>query len=56
MLAEGKISESDLDLLLMTDSPEEACSFIVRATNEETWRAATEEKSRQSTRDVWGKK
>ncbi|HNY26654.1 MAG TPA: TIGR00730 family Rossman fold protein [Candidatus Sumerlaeota bacterium] len=56
MLVEGKISKSDLDLLLMTDSAEEACSFIVRATNEENWRAPMEEGSRQSMRDVWGRK
>ena len=53
MLAEGKISEGDLDLLLMTDSTDEACEFIVRSAKEETWRTEQEEKSRAATRNVF---
>jgi predicted Rossmann-fold nucleotide-binding protein len=29
MAAEGKISEEDLDLILLTDDPKEACDHIV---------------------------
>jgi uncharacterized protein (TIGR00730 family) len=32
MLAEAKISTSDLDLLMVTDSPAEACQHIVERT------------------------
>ena len=55
MLGEGKISQGDLDLLLVSDSPAEACDYIVRAMNEKDWHAPREEKARQATQEVFGK-
>ncbi|RMH00054.1 MAG: TIGR00730 family Rossman fold protein [Chloroflexi bacterium] len=55
MLAQGKISAPDLDLMLVTDSPEEAVSFIVRCTQEREFRVSQEEAARVVTRHVYGK-
>jgi hypothetical protein len=55
MLAQGKISEGDLDLLIQTDSTKEACAFIVRSIKEQTWRTEQEEKARKTTKEVFGK-
>jgi uncharacterized protein (TIGR00730 family) len=52
MQAEGKISEGDLNLLLMTDSIQEAKDFIVRSIKEKEWRTDQEENARQTTKDV----
>ncbi len=54
MLAEGKISPADLNLLIMTDSPEEARDIIVSCFQEEGWREEQEESARQKTREVYG--
>jgi uncharacterized protein (TIGR00730 family) len=51
LLAEGKIAAEDLDLLIVTDSPEEVRDLIVRA-HEENWRAEQEEGARAATRQV----
>jgi uncharacterized protein (TIGR00730 family) len=53
MEAEGKISPGDVDLMMVTDSPEEAVHFINRS-REEDWRWQQEESSRQTTRKVFG--
>ncbi|MBN1868409.1 TIGR00730 family Rossman fold protein [Candidatus Sumerlaeota bacterium] len=49
MLTEGKISEGDLDLMLLSDSPEETRDFAVRARND-LWRSEQEERARQAMR------
>ena len=54
MQAEGKISPGDVDLMMVTDSPEEAAQFIIRCREEESWRLNQEESARQSTRRVFG--
>ncbi|HEU5117376.1 MAG TPA: LOG family protein, partial [Isosphaeraceae bacterium] len=43
MLTEGMISPEDLDLLIVTDSLEEACATMVDCYNERCWK--TEERS-----------
>jgi len=52
MLVEGKISQGDLDLLLMTDSAHEACDYIIRSIKDETWRTEQEEDARKTTETV----
>ena len=52
MLAEGKIAAEDFDLLLPTDSPEEAVETIVRCM-QETWRIEQERHAQNVTRDVF---
>lgn len=47
VLQEGKISPSDLDLLMLTDSPEEIRDLIVRSCRGETDRREREEESVQ---------
>ena len=37
MLPSGKISAQDLDLLFLTDSPEDACARILECYNEQAW-------------------
>jgi hypothetical protein len=54
MLAEGKISAPDLDLLILTDSPEEVRDVIVSCFQKEAWRVEQEESARQKTRQVLG--
>lgn len=39
MLAEGKISPEDLDLMIVTDSPEEARDFILDCYHDQCWEA-----------------
>ena len=39
LLAEGKISPEDLELLAITDSPEEACRIIVECYDNQCWLA-----------------
>jgi uncharacterized protein (TIGR00730 family) len=53
MLAEGKISEEDLDLLYITDSIEEAADIIVECARTESWRSEQEESARAVTRQVY---
>ena len=55
MLGEGKIAQSDLDLLYVSDSPAEACNYIVRAMREEDWHSRREEAARRTTREVFEK-
>jgi hypothetical protein len=54
MIAEGKIAAADLDLLILTDSPEEVRDIIVSVFQEEGWRQEQEESARQKTRQVFG--
>lgn len=56
MLSGGKISEGDLDLLIQTDSVQEAKDFVIRSIKEEQWRIEQEEKARKTTRDALGRK
>ena len=42
MLAGGKVSPHDLDLMMVTDSPEEACQYILDCYNEGSWTASSE--------------
>lgn len=55
MLAEAKISAADLDLLLVTDSPEEVRDFILAASQNHRQRAEREEEARVATRQALGK-
>ncbi len=52
MAGEGKISPGDLDLLFVTDSPEEARDYIVSCTDEETILAQKEKAARKGTADA----
>lgn len=54
MLAEGKISEADLELLYVTDSIEEAAEVIITCARSESWRSEKEESARAVTRQVYG--
>ncbi len=54
MLAEGKISPADLDLMIVTDSPTEVRDLIVRSVKGEHWREEQEEGAREITRQVLG--
>jgi uncharacterized protein (TIGR00730 family) len=53
MLAEGKISPADLDLIVITDSPEEVRDLIMNAMIEGGWCEEKEEAARQETRRVY---
>lgn len=50
MLANGKISAEDLDLILVTDSAEEACEYILACTSQQNHREEVEESARNVTR------
>jgi hypothetical protein len=53
MLAEGKISPADLDLLIITDSPVEVRDTIIRlVTQPQAGRAQQEQRAREVTREV----
>ncbi len=54
MLAEGKISAPDLDLMIVTDSPTEVRDLIVRSMRGEHWREEQEQSAREVTRQVLG--
>jgi hypothetical protein len=56
LLPEGKIAPADLDLLVVTDSPEEVRDLIVSSITAEPWRIAQEEKARDVTRRALGRK
>ncbi len=53
MLAGGKISEGDLDLILVTDSAEETRDVIVQSMQDSTWRTEQEEGARQTAKRVF---
>jgi uncharacterized protein (TIGR00730 family) len=54
MLAEGKISAGDLELLIVTDSAEEARDAIVASMKDDKRRLRQEEAARATTREVLG--
>ncbi len=54
MLADGKISPEDLDLLILTDSAEEARDAIVRSLQDRDWRLRQEEGARSVARKAYG--
>lgn len=54
MLAEGKIASADLELLIMSDSPEEVRDIIISCFQNAGWRHEQEESARQTTREVFG--
>ena len=49
-LSDGKIAAGDLNLLLVTDSPEEARDHIVRSVQDSAWREAEESASLEAAR------
>ncbi len=55
MLAEGKISAADIDLLIVTDSPTEVRDLIIRSAEGQQWREQQEAGAREVTRAVLGK-
>ena len=50
MLAEGKIAPHDLDLMAVSDSPEEVRDIVVKSLKDEQWWSAREEGARAETR------
>ena len=55
MAAEGKISDADLGLLAVTDSPAEVRDLILACAKEQNWSAEREEEARKETRKALGK-
>lgn len=55
MLSQEKISEADLDLLMVTDSPEEVRDVIVRCYREGRWRTDKEQLAQLATRSIFGR-
>lgn len=55
MLAEGKVSAPDIDLLMEANSPGEVTEIIVRSFQERNWREEKEERARSVTRQVLGR-
>lgn len=53
MLAAGNISPADLDLLVVTDSPQEVRDLIMKAMVEGGWRHEKEHAAREETRKVY---
>lgn len=54
MLSQGKIAPDDLDLLFVTDSPEEVRDVIVSASRNDQRRLRQEEGAREATRKAFG--
>jgi uncharacterized protein (TIGR00730 family) len=52
MLKEEKICPQDLDLLILTDSPEEVRDIVLRSQRDTEWRTEQEEGAREKTRHV----
>jgi hypothetical protein len=55
VMPEGKVAPADLDLLIVTDSPEQARDLIVQAARNGGWRAEQEAEARAETRKVYSK-
>lgn len=53
MLTEGKIAAEDIDLMLVTDSPQEACDFIVRARQNSAEQRAKEARAQEVARQAY---
>jgi uncharacterized protein (TIGR00730 family) len=56
VLAGGKISAPDLDLITITDSPEEVRDLVIEAMKKGGWIEKKEEKARRETRRVYERK
>jgi uncharacterized protein (TIGR00730 family) len=54
MLAEGKVSPHDLELMVTSDSPEEIRDMIVRSSTDQTWRREHEDAARTEMRRYVG--
>lgn len=52
MLDQDMISQQDMDLIIVTDTPEEARDLVISSVRDSTWRLAQEEQARQVTREV----
>ncbi|MFN2187860.1 MAG: TIGR00730 family Rossman fold protein [Candidatus Promineifilaceae bacterium] len=55
MLAEAKISETDLGLLQVADSPEEVRDILVRSSSEKDWLSEVEGRAQRTTRSVFSR-
>ena len=55
MLANGKISAEDLNLILLTDSAEDACEYIVACANKQNARSDLEALAREITKKAVGR-
>lgn len=53
MLAEGKISPPDMDLMMVTDSPQEAVEYIIECSRNNEHRQAKEERAQAATRQAY---
>ncbi|NLF63496.1 MAG: TIGR00730 family Rossman fold protein [Chloroflexi bacterium] len=53
MLAEGKIGPSDIDLMMVTDSPQEAVHFIIEGSSDNPERRAREASAQAATREAY---
>lgn len=53
MLSEGKISPSDLDLMVVTDSPQEVLDLVLRAMKDKMWCEQREEAARRETHKAY---
>ena len=53
MLAEGKIGPSDIDLMMVTDSPQEAVDFIIEHSSDNPERRAREASAQAATREAY---
>ncbi len=54
VMAEGKISPADVDLMMVTDSPEEAVAYIIESSRDNPERRAKEESARAAARKAYG--
>lgn len=55
MCAQGKISNADLDLLMVSDSPEEVRDIIVQSFQEFSGRTEKEQRAYDATREIFGR-
>ncbi|NQU42779.1 TIGR00730 family Rossman fold protein [bacterium] len=56
MLAKGKISTEDLDLMIVSDDPEEAAGFLIDAIGKNGKRNQQEEGAREAARHAYGRR
>jgi uncharacterized protein (TIGR00730 family) len=54
MLAEGKVTEADLKLMTITDSPAEVRDVILASSRQQDWGAEQEEDAREAKREALG--